>query len=150
MGFLVRTFRAFALVGATAALTAQASGQVAVKRPDFAGRDRAYSYLKSSILAGLKKGANFADHFTIVTNGCGTGCSSNLIINRRTGKVSEVPYGGEQHNMLTLRYKQTSNLVTATWFDDDVCRLQVARWTGTDFVITSPPQGRPDAVCNAA
>jgi hypothetical protein len=119
----------------------------AVRLPDFKGRDKQFAYLKTRILEGLRQGANFARHYTIVGMGCGTGCSSNLMIDRRTGEVSRVPYGGELQQMLTLRHQSSSNLITATWFDDDLCVLQEARWDGAAFDIDAAPRGQSDATC---
>lgn len=125
------------------------AGAVATHLPDFAGRDKRYAYMRAKILQALKASPNFAGHYTIVTTGCGTGCTSNLIVDRETGKVSEVPYGGEMQQLLTLRYRLASNVLFATWFDDDLCVKQLARWNGASFEILSQPKGQPDAVCQS-
>ncbi len=36
--------------------------------------------------------ANFAGHYTLVSNGCGTECQLNLLIDRHTGKIHDVPF----------------------------------------------------------
>jgi hypothetical protein len=128
---------------------AAAESSPSVHLPDFAGRDKQFAYMKTRILAGLQQGANFAGHYTIVVTGCGTGCTSNLMVDRRTGKVSRVPYGGEMQQMLTLRHRVNSNLLVATWFDGDLCVMQQARWNGTEFGIVAAPKGQPDAVCTS-
>lgn len=115
-----------------------------VRLPDFAGRDKQFAYL---ILAAMKEGANFAGHYTILTIGCGTGCTYNLILDRKTGAVGELPYGGEQQQQLKLRYGLKSNLLGATWFDGDLCVEQQAKWNGMAFEISNSPSGRPEEVC---
>lgn len=129
-------------------VSAQATKSVSAHQPNFAGRDRRYAYMRTRILTALRQGPNFARHYTIVTTGCGTGCTSNLIVDRRTGTTSDVPYGGEVQNMLTLKYGASSNMLTATWFAGDLCMFQQARWNGLGFVVLAAPLGRPDAVCN--
>ena len=103
--------------------------------------------MRTKILEALRSGANFAGHYTIITTGCGTGCSSNLIANRRTGRVSEVPFGGEMQQQLNLQYRLNSPILTATWLNNDLCMRQAVVWNGTAFVVRSLPKGQPDSVC---
>lgn len=115
--------------------------------PDFAGRDKAFSYMRTRIVEGLRAGANFAGRYTIVRTGCGSGCTSNMIIDRTTGKVSYVPWGGEIHNMLELRFNVRSNQIMAAWFSGDDCLSQAGQWNGSAFEIASSPRGRPRSFC---
>lgn len=39
------------------------------------------------------QGPNFAGHFTIADWGCGTSCKSGVLVDARTGKVYDVPFG---------------------------------------------------------
>lgn len=119
----------------------------AARLPDFAGRDKQFAYVRTRIVEALKAPPNFAGHYTIVTLGCGSGCTSNLIIDRTTGKVSKVPFGGEMQQQLALRYRLGSNVLVANWFDDDLCVSQVARWNGVSFELSSQPKGQPDTAC---
>lgn len=123
------------------------TNSASVRLPDFAGRDKKFAYLRTRIIAGLWEGPNFARKYTILTLGCGTGCTYNLMVDTKTGAVSEVPYGGEKQQMLTLRYRRNSDLLIATWFDGDLCVEQLARWNGRAFEISESPKGRPDQVC---
>ena len=48
-------------------------------------RDRAF---RTRLTDGVRRGPNFAGHFTIVTWGCnGTGCVAGVVIDVRTGRV---------------------------------------------------------------
>jgi hypothetical protein len=126
---------------------ANSQGGSAFRTPDFGRRDKQWAYLRTRILAGLRQGPNFAGHYTVVTMGCGTGCTSNLMVDRQTGAVIEVPYGGEKQQQLSLQYRLASNLMVATWFDGDLCVMQQTHWNGRAFEIYESPVGRPDAVC---
>jgi hypothetical protein len=137
------------LVAAYPASARPANSASTFRLPDFAGRDKQFAYLRARIVAGMREGANFADHYTIVTIGCGTGCTHNLMVDRKTGAVSEVPFGGEKQQLLTLRYRLKSNLLVATWFDGDLCVEQRVEWNGTAFEISDSPRGRPDEVCRS-
>lgn len=120
----------------------------ATRLPDFSGRDKKFAYMKTRIVEGLKAGPNFAGHYTIIRAGCGTGCTSNLMVDRTTGRVIDVPYGGEIQQQLNLRYRVTANNIVASWFDGDLCVAQEARWNGSTFTLSQSPRGRPDSFCN--
>ncbi len=120
------------------------------RQPDFAGRDRRYSMYRTRILEGLRdEGANFAGHYTIIRIGCGTGCTFNFVADRATGEVSDLPYGGEEQQMLTLRHSVASNTLNASWLADGLCMVQQARWTGTTFAISGEPMSSPDSSCSS-
>lgn len=46
----------------------------------------AYTY-RSLIRAEVKKGANFAGHYTVVAIGCGTNCATHAIVDTQTGQL---------------------------------------------------------------
>lgn len=53
---------------------------------DLKSHPEAYKY-RTLLKEGIKKGANFADHYIIVSHGCGTDCYVHWIIDVGTGKV---------------------------------------------------------------
>jgi|SRR5215470_7005670 len=57
---------------------------------DFRGNAAAYRF-RTVIREGAREGPNFADHYTLVTWGCGAGCQSHAIIDARTGAVHMLP-----------------------------------------------------------
>lgn len=126
------------------------TSSIAFHQPDFAGRDQNYSKYRTKILESLRvDGANFADHYTIIRIGCGTGCTFNFIADRATGRLSDLPYGGEEQQMLTLRHSVASNTLDASWFADGVCMVQQARWTGTTFTMSAEPMSSPNSSCSS-
>lgn len=121
-----------ALIAVTPALAQQ---------PDFAGRDKKFAYMRTAINRELAKGPNFAGHYTIVTTGCGTGCTSNLLVDRNTGKIADIPYGGEEQQMLTLKYNRASPRMVAMWQKEpEFCVAQRADWNGKGWTITAQPK----------
>ena len=128
---------------------AQAFASQDYQAPDFAGRDKTYSYLRTKILEGMREGANFSGHYTIVRIGCGSGCSNNLLINRRTGQIDPIPFGGEEQQMLTFRHSVRSNVLTAVWTDYEECYSQEVRWNGSAFEVRSSPRVVPQKLCRS-
>src|SRR5262249_22084781 len=57
---------------------------------DFRGNSAAYRF-RTVIRNGAYAGPNFADHFTVVSWGCGSGCQSHAIVDARTGYVFMLP-----------------------------------------------------------
>ena len=51
--------------------------------------DRKY---RTAIREGLAQGVNFAGHYVVVEWGCGTGCSSFVIVDAITGTVYDPPF----------------------------------------------------------
>ena len=44
-------------------------------------------FFRTKLREGAREGPNFADHFTVVTWGCGSGCQVNAIVDARTGTI---------------------------------------------------------------
>jgi hypothetical protein len=44
-------------------------------------------FYRTKLREGAREGPNFADHLTVVTWGCGSGCQVNAIVDARTGRV---------------------------------------------------------------
>lgn len=128
---------------------AQVSPSPDYQAPDFGGRDKAYSYLRTKIIEGMREGADFNGHYTIVRIGCGSGCSNNLLVNRRTGQIHPIPFGGEEQQMLTFRHSVRSDMLTAIWTDFENCFSQQVRWTGTGFEVQSSPRMVAEALCRS-
>lgn len=103
--------------------------------PDFLGRDRHARQFRTRISNGVKDGANFASHFSIVEIGCGTHCSFTYIVNRLTGEVNEFPLGGEERRGMELFYSIDSKLLKARWenFDDSTCVQVDYVWDEPEF-----------------
>ncbi|WP_146767938.1 hypothetical protein [Mesorhizobium atlanticum] len=89
--------------------------------------------VKPDIRKALKRGADFAGHFSVVLVGCGTACIAARMIDLRTGQLFWIP-GGYQ---LDLEYYVGSRLIRVAWAEpseDAVCVRQDFEWTGRKFV----------------
>ncbi|MFL9888856.1 hypothetical protein PQR66_37925 [Paraburkholderia agricolaris] len=105
-----------------------------IQLPDFAGRDHQYSTFRTRITNEMKTGPNFAGHYAMIEIGCGTGCRFVYIGDVATGKVSQLPLGGEEYDMLNLSYGVKSNYISARWMSGDDCYRENLEWTGTQFL----------------
>lgn len=60
----------------------------------------------------LKQPANFAGEYVITIWGCGTNCGIYSFISKRTGKVFDMPFGGEEMPERIIYNKVNSRLLT--------------------------------------
>ncbi|WP_202321900.1 hypothetical protein [Mesorhizobium sp. 113-3-9] len=89
--------------------------------------------VKADIRQAMKRGADFAGHFSVVLVNCGTACIAARMIDLRTGQLFWIP-GGYQ---LDLEYHVRSRLMRVAWADpseNPVCVRQDFEWTGRKFV----------------
>ncbi|CDX40235.1 exported hypothetical protein [Mesorhizobium sp. ORS 3359] len=89
--------------------------------------------VKPDIREALKRGANFAGHFSVVLVNCGNACIAARMIDLRTGQLFWIP-GGYQ---LDLEYYLRSRLMRVAWAEpseNPVCIRQDFEWTGRKFV----------------
>jgi hypothetical protein len=101
--------------------------------PDFNGRDRKHSSLRTRIRNGMKSGPNFAGHLTLVEVGCGAGCRTVPVADVKTGRVYDFPLGGEDNMYLNLKFKPDSRLVVAFWESDERCIREDLVWNEQQF-----------------
>jgi hypothetical protein len=90
--------------------------------PDFNDRDREFASYRTRIRYAVRNGANFAGRYSVMTIGCGTDCSFGYIIDVSTGKVRELPRGGEEFMDLRYDYRIDSALIVARWRSLDTGR----------------------------
>ncbi|CAD6563377.1 hypothetical protein LMG24235_08621 [Paraburkholderia sabiae] len=120
-----------------------------IQLPDFAGRDSQFRTFRTRISNEMRTGPNFAGHYAIVDIGCGTGCHIVFVGDVATGKMFPFPYGGEDYNMLGLRYAVKSNYVTARWEHGGSCYRESLDWNGSQFSTSVPREIiGPDTECN--
>ena len=103
-----------------------------IKAPRFTN-DRAHMY-RTRIREALAEGVSFAGDMAVVQFGCGTGCSSVLVVSFRTGEVYDFLPDSDFMN-LDLEYKPNSRLLVARWKRpaDERCMTGVFVWTGRMF-----------------
>lgn len=125
-----------------------AANETRFRDPDFSGRDRAFSMYRTRILEALRdEGTNFADRYTIIGMGCGTGCTFNLLVDRGSGRVFNVPFGGEEQQRLELRHSAQSNVLDANWYEGETCVGQQVRWDGAKWQSEAKPTARSTVFC---
>jgi len=85
-----------------------------------------------------KKGVNFAGHYTLVSWGCGTACQSNVLVDRKTGKISKsfiTSFGVDYDKTSTLLIKNVgavdykTNLIEVCGY----CEVSLEIWDGVKF-----------------
>lgn len=83
--------------------------------PDFNSRDHRFVTYRTRIRHGVEKGPDFAGRYSVLTIGCGTDCSFGYIVDAATGRVVELPRGGEEFMNLRYDYRIDSSLIVARW-----------------------------------
>lgn len=128
----------FTTVLSVAALQVSLAGaaQAQATLPDFSGRDAWAGNYRTRIVEGLRKGPNFAGHYSLIEIGCGTSCLFAYLADARSGQVFSFPYGGEEQYELSLHYVLDSPRLTATWMRDEAsCIRQDLEFNGTEFIV---------------
>jgi hypothetical protein len=114
---------------------------------------------RTRIREGAKKGPNFAGHYTIAVWGCGSLCTSMVVVNANTGKVFPGPFDILGHFWIGyylgdttdkdapyLDYRLTSNLLVVRGCPEDAdekCATYFYKWTNRGFrLLTSIPVNR--------
>lgn len=94
-------------------------------KPDFSSLQGSSGY-RTRIREGIKKGVNFAGYYTVISIGCGAGCSFSILVNAKTGKIIDFPLGGEEYYAISLGFIPTSRLMRVSWevFADNSCKYQ--------------------------
>jgi hypothetical protein len=95
----------------------------------------------------VKKGPNFAGHFTIAEWGCGTGCEQIAVVDNKSGDVFEGPFGKLPNASICLGahveedktgifYRADSSLLVLRGCpNDQACGSYYYSWTGTQFKL---------------
>jgi hypothetical protein len=85
-------------------------------QPDFKSFEGSYEY-RTRLREGVREGVNFAGHYAIVAFGCGGDCLLGFLVDVRSGKIFDLPLGGEENYSLSLDHRPTSRLLKARWID---------------------------------
>ena len=121
------------------------------KSPDFKGRDKDFAHFKTRITDGMKAGVSFAGEYSVIQFGCGTGCTSVVVANNRTGELYSFPRGGEYNQALTLEFVANSSLVLARWYTDslwETCVLESIVFDDGRWIAKDALAGKGDDVCS--
>lgn len=97
----------------------------------------------STIRAAVRKGPNFAGHYTVVDWGCGTSCAAYVIVDNRTGKIYEPSdiSRGINVTIAVPAFKPNSNLMVVTDCPEPKiyglknCKRRFYRWNGKRLLL---------------
>lgn len=105
--------------------------------PDFRNSPATYRRFRTVIREGAARGINFGGHYSLITIGCGTDCSSTTMVDDQSGAIFDFPLGGESYYALKLTYRPDSLLVLAQWQDNQTsspaCVQEDFLLVGTSF-----------------
>jgi len=111
----------------------------ALASPDFESSSASFRRFRTVIREGASRGVNFAGHYSVITIGCGTDCSSTLVVDDQSGAIFGFPLGGEDYYGLNLTYRADSLLIVAQWQDNQTsspsCVQEDFLLAGTTFNV---------------
>lgn len=119
--------------------------------PKFVGNNEGLSSFKRRIKDAMAGGSVFAGEFSVAQFGCGTGCSSVVVANNRTGDLYPFPRGGEFNQALTLAFTAKSNLMVARWYTDshwETCVFEAFLFDDGKWVAKDALASKGDDVCS--
>jgi len=88
------------------------------------------------------QGITFGGHFTYVIIKCGTGCTSDRLVDRKTGQMIRAPEGEDDVRSVSIDTQADSNLMKVMWVSSrndgtgtvfPPCFKQNFVWTGSTF-----------------
>ncbi|MCA1490479.1 hypothetical protein I6F11_06035 [Ensifer sp. NBAIM29] len=123
----------------------------ATRKPDFKGRDKEFSLFTTRILEGMKDGPSFAGEHSVIQFGCGTGCTSVVVANNRTGQLFSFPRGGEFNQALALSFNVNSNLMVVRWYTDslwETCVFESFLFDSGKWIANSAFASKGDETCS--
>lgn len=103
--------------------------------PDFKGAQRDHAMFRTRIGNAARRVApEFAGSWVVEQIGCGTGCTFAVVVDHRTGKIVDLPVGGETHLYMRLYHRPTSRLMKVTWianpYENEIC--MIGEWSFDD------------------
>lgn len=118
------------------------------KRPDFTGRQAAFSDYRTRLNDGFKEAPNFAGDHGFVMFGCGTECVTGYVINHRDANIIKIPFADEEHLSSYLSTQPDSRYLKAVWKEGDehpICIGQAFIFLNERFFAYGPRlQQEPD------
>jgi hypothetical protein len=101
---------------------------------------------RTKIRQSVRRGANFAGHYTVAEWGCGTSCVQIPVVDTQTGDVYEGPFGTLPQGYMgyginfeeetDIFYRRDSALFIARGCPNDKqCAAYYYRWTGSEFTL---------------
>jgi hypothetical protein len=114
----------------------------------------AHRMFRTTIGDWVRKGPNFAGHYTVAEWGCGTACIQTVVVDATSGNVYDTPFGSPPHHTLSFRTLEDAGvfcqndsrlLVASGCPDDENCGSYYYEWTGSRFRLLrkTPTLQRP-------
>jgi hypothetical protein len=118
--------------------------------PEFDGRDEWARLFRTRIRDSLAEGPNFNAHYSFITFGCGAFCIMGFIADTRTGKVFELPFGGEATPELEIDFVSGSNLIHVIHMGQTSAECSVKAWSfdGESFKLEGEDTFVREEGCN--
>lgn len=88
--------------------------------------------------------SNFGGSLVVTTMHCGTNCSAAWVLDKRTGRVTKFPIGGEAYERMAIHTRSDSALVWASWYSHmewESCTAQAWKFGEAGFseVVAEAP-----------
>lgn len=122
-------------------------------KPEFNGKSKGFSSFKTRIIDAMKGGVTFAGEYSVAQFGCGTGCTTVIVANNRTGQLYGFPRGGEFNQALTLEYELNSNLMLARWYTDsfwETCIIEAFVFEEGKWIAQDALAGKGEDDCEGS
>jgi len=108
-----------------------------LSNPDFSTNPGAKRFI-TRIKSACEKGVNFAGHYTLAIWGCGSGCQSGVVVDRKTGEIYDgygTSWGSKFKIDSQLIVRNIGALDTATNLIEycAYCNVNTEIWTGKEF-----------------
>ncbi len=119
-------------------------------KPEFNGKSKGFASFKTRIMDAMKGGVTFAGDYSVAQFGCGTGCTTVIVANNRTGQLHGLPRGGEFNQALALEFEPTSKLMLARWYTDslwETCVIEALVFEEGKWLAEEAIAGKGDEVC---
>lgn len=84
-------------------------------KPVFTGEGARFANMRSRVREAFATNAIAAGHYIVLQIGCGSGCTSNIVGDLRTGRLLDFPLGGEEYQGLDILTEPKSKLFVARW-----------------------------------
>ncbi len=118
--------------------------------PDFNGQARDFAPFRTRVTDAIKSGVTFAGELSVAQFGCGTGCTTVIVANNRTGELYDFPRGGEFNQALTLEFKPNSKLMLVRWYTDsfwETCVLEAFLFEDGKWIAEEALAARNEEAC---
>ena len=111
-----------------------------IAKPNFDTNKEAYAF-RGQIKKDLEAGTNFAGHYTIAQWGCGTECSTGIVVDNKTGTIYSLPvaeFGREfrvKSNLLVVNPPDVVEGIFEGWQTPEWVSTRYFKWENNQFEL---------------